>query len=311
MNKKSRILVTGCTGMVGKNLVLKFNKQGYQNIIVYSRNHIDLTDIDDVRRIFVWEEPEYVFHTAAVVGGIQANIDNPYKFLFDNLQIQNNIINFSIDYGVKKVLFLGSSCVYPKDFIQPLKEEYLLQAPLEPTNEGYAIAKIAGLKLCEYANKIQDKTKFISLMPCNLYGPYDHFDSQKSHFISALISKIVNARINNEKEVVVWGTGEAKREVLFVEDLVDCMLWAMENIDKTDTFLNVGSGVDYTIRQYAQYIKNICFYDGELVFDITKPEGMKQKLLDISKIKSLGWEPKTDIFNGLIKTIDFYKILRG
>jgi GDP-L-fucose synthase len=219
--------------------------------------------------------------------------------------MQNNIIDACIRYNVKKVLFLGSSCIFPVNFKQPLKEEYLMKGDLEPTNYGYALAKITGLKLCEYANK-QFNTRFISLMPCNLYGENDCFDLEKSHVLSALINKIYNAKLNNLDVVEVWGTGNQRREFMYVTDLVDCMLWSMNNLEKTDTFLNVGVGEDITIRDLAGLIKDVVGYSGDFYFNIDMPDGMKQKLLDVSKINVLGWNYKTSLRDGIEKTVEWY-----
>jgi len=303
MNEDSVIWVTGASGFVGRNLVEELKLRGYTNVLT---EKVDLLEKDSVEHFLVREEPETIFHCAAVVGGIQANINNPYKFLYENLQITTNLFSCAIDNGVKKVLNLCSSCVYPKDYTQPLKEEYLLAAPLEPTNEGYAIAKIAALKLAEYANKTQKDTSFISLMPCNLMGPHDHFESESSHFLAALISKFYIAKKNNVPSVTVWGDGKSKRELIYVKDLVDGMIWAVDNSDKMDSFLNIGTGIDYSIESYVDFIKSYIGYEGEVKWDFTKPNGMRQKVLDVSKINSLGWKAKTNVITGIFKTIDWY-----
>lgn len=302
-----KVYITGHNGFVGKSLIRKLNEQGY-NIIT---SHIDLKNQEIVNNFFELIKPDWVFHCAAVVGGIGANIKEPYKFLFDNLQIQNNVIDNCIKHKVKKVLFLGSSCIFPKNYRQPLIEEDLLAAPVETTNEGYAIAKIAGLKLCEYANRVQDITKFISLMPCNLYGPGDHFDLERSHVISALIMKIYDAYINHKEIVDVWGSGNPRREFLYIEDLVDGMIWAMNNIAKTDTFLNIGVGYDISIKEIANKIADIIGYVGNFYFNLSKPDGMMKRRLDVSKINSLGWIEKTSFDDGLKYTIEYYRGLYG
>lgn len=303
MNKNSRIWVTGATGLVGSNLVETLKQQGYENVLT---DRVNLQDRDSVWDYFIFNKPEYIFHCAARVGGIKANINDPYGFLFDNLQLNLNLIDTILAFGVKKVVILGSSCIYPKDCAQPMKEEYLLDGKLEPTNEGYALSKIVSLKLAEYANKQYSETKFVNLMPCNVMGPNDKFGSEYSHFLSALITKFHNAVKNNEKEVTVWGDGKSKRELIHVYDLVDAMIWSMNNIDKTETFLNVGTGIDYSIADYVAFIKEYMKFKGEVKFDFTKPNGMRRKVLDISKITKLGWQPKIGVLEGVMKTIDWY-----
>ena len=307
MNKDSIIYVAGHTGLVGSNLVKGLKEKGYTNILCTTRHEVDLTSQQSVYNFFNETKPEYVFLCAAMVGGIKANIDNPYPFLADNLSIELNIMNAAISVKAKKVLNLGSSCIYPKDYIQPLKEEYLLQAPLEPTNEGYALAKICGLKMAEYANKQYD-TKFISLMPCNLYGPGDHYDLEKSHVLSALIKKIVDAKDNGVDIVEIWGSGTQRREFMYTPDLVNGMVWAMNNIDKTDTFLNIGTGVDISILELAHTIASIYGYEGNFVCNTDKPDGMKQKLLDVTKINELGWKATTTLEDGIFHSINDYLI---
>ncbi len=311
MKKDSVIYISGHKGFVGSNLLNKLKEEGYNNLRYFTKEQYNLKNYKDVDLIFYGNKPEYVFICAARVGGIQANIKDPYTFLYDNLTIQNNLINCCIKNNVKKVVFLGSSCIYPKDYTQPLKEEYLMQAPLEPTNEGYALAKIAGLKLCEYANK-QFETKFISLMPCNLYGPGDTFEIEKSHVLSALVKKIYDAKKQKQKNVEIWGDGEAKREFLYISDLIDCIIWSIKNLDKTDTFLNVGTGQDISIKDLAYIIKDIMGYEGEFYFNKNKPNGMMRKCLDVSKINNLGWKSKIKIEEGIKKTVEYYdKISSG
>lgn len=309
MNKDSKIYVTGSTGLVGSNLLKRLEREGYTNLIYKDHKDLDLINQQEVVLFFHKEKPEYVFHCAVIVGGIQANIDNPYKFLFNNLMMQNNVIDVAIKNEVKKILFLGSSCIYPKDYKQPLKEEYLLQAPMEETNLGYALAKIAGLKLCKYANK-QFNTNFISLMPCNLYGPGNDFDPIKSHVLQALIRKIYEAKINNKKEVIIWGSGKPRREFLYVDDIVDCMLWSMNNIDKIDTFLNVGTGKDDSIIELAEIVAKVIDWKGKFVYDTSKPDGMMRKCLDVSKINKLGWKAKISLEEGIKETIEYYEKYR-
>jgi GDP-L-fucose synthase len=304
MNKNSKIVILGKTGFVGSSLYDRLIKEGYTNILVPGRLEVNLLNFVSIARYFCTFRPEYVFNCAAIVGGIQANLNDPYKFLYENLTLQNNIIQNCIDWNVKKSIYLGSSCIYPKDYKQPLKEEYLLQAPLETTNEGYAIAKIAGLKLCEYANK-QFGNRFTCLMPCNLYGPGDHFDSIKSHALSALIKKIVDAKRTNQSSVTVWGTGKAKREWLYIDDLVDCMIWAIEK--EINTYINVGTGEDISMKDLIEKICSIVDYKGQIIYDRTKPEGMMKKLLDVSKINKMGWKSKMKLDDGLKKTVKHYQ----
>lgn len=299
-----RIFVTGHRGFVGKRLIKQLQDEGHD---VYT-NEADYRSEIEVNEIFAYDGPfDWVINCAAKVGGIQANINNPYMFLVDNLQIQNNIIDNAMKYNVKKVLFLGSSCIYPANYKQPLKEEYLLNAPVEKTNEGYALAKIAGLKMCEYANKIQDKTKFIVLMPSNLYGIGDHFNLETSHVLAALVKKICDAKKNGDPTVEVWGSGKPRREWLYVDDLVNCMIWSMNSLDKTNTFLNVGPGNDISIIELANSIKTIVNYDGKLVYNTDKPDGMLVKCMDVTKINKLGWKATTPFLKGLCRTIKYYQ----
>tara|TARA_R110002126_G_scaffold272603_1_gene416764 strand:- start:3202 stop:4158 length:957 start_codon:yes stop_codon:yes gene_type:complete len=313
MNKKSKIYIAGHTGFVGSNLY-NMMKQEYENVSVYTRSQLNLKKPEQVLQLFKDNDFDYVFMCAAKCGGLQANLEDPYGFLLDNLEIQNSLIEASIKSKVKKVLFLGSSCIYPKDYKQPLKEEYLFQAPVEPTNEGYALAKIAGLKLCEYANKLYGKeyhgdfhtTRFVSLMPCNVYGPADDFDLHNSHVMAALVRKFADAKKNNLPSVSIWGDGSSRREFLYVADLVDAMIWSMKSLDKTDSFLNVGSGQDISILELVEIISNQVDYNGKIIFDTSKPTGMKKKCLDVSKINKLGWYAKTDLNDGIKKTLEYY-----
>lgn len=315
IDKNSKIYVAGHNGFVGNNLYKTLIENKYTNVFVSKRCDIDLCNAEQVNLLFEKEKFDYVYMCAAKCGGLQANLDDPYGFLYDNLAIQNNMIHASIVNHVKKVMFLGSSCIYPADYKQPLKEEYILKGPVEPTNEGYAIAKIAGLKLCEYANKltgqthsgIHHTTKFISLMPCNLYGPGDNFDLRNSHVMAALIRRFIESKEKKIDDVVLWGTGDAKREFLFIDDFVDCLIWSMNNLEMTETFLNVGSGIDFSIKELSTMVSEIVGFTGKIHFDATKPEGMKKKCLDVSKINSLGWRHKTEIHEGICKTIEHYK----
>jgi len=302
MDKHDKIYVAGHNGMVGSAIIRKLS--GFTNIITRTREELDLRSQAEVNAFFNAEKPSYVFFAAAKVGGILANMNGQAEFLLENLQIQNNIIEAAFNSGVKKLLFLGSSCIFPKEAPQPIPETALLTGPLESTNEGYAIAKIAGLKLCEYYNK-QKKAEFISIMPCNLYGYNDNFDLQNSHFLPALIRKFHEAKINNSKTAEVWGTGKVYRELLFVDDLADACIFVMQNYSKPE-FLNVGYGKDYTISEIALMVKSIIGFKGEIIYDTTKPDGMYRKIMDSGRINSLGWHPKTDLQNGIKLTYEWY-----
>ncbi|MEK6856657.1 MAG: GDP-L-fucose synthase [Nanoarchaeota archaeon] len=307
MNLDSKIMITGANGMVGRSLVKKLKKEGYNNLLTPSSKELDLKNQNDVEKYFKENKPNYVFHLAAKVGGIAANIESPADFLHDNLIMQSNVIEFARKYKVEKLLFLGSSCIYPKNSPQPMKEEYVLTGKLEPTNEGYGISKIAGLKMCQYYNK-QHGTNFISLMPCNLYGPNDHFDPQKSHVVPALILKFHKAKKENLEFVEIWGTGNVKRELLFVEDLTDAITYFMLNYNAKDLdpFINIGYGEDVTIKQLAFMIKDVVGYNGEIRFNPEKPEGMSEKLVDLTKSKEFGWQKKVSLMEGLKNTYSWY-----
>lgn len=304
MDKKSKIFVAGHNGMVGSAIVRELNRQGYKNLLLRTHKELDLTSQNEVESFFKKEKPEYVFLSAAKVGGIQANMKFPVEFLLCNLEIQNNIIFNSYKYNVKKLLFLGSSCIYPRLAQQPMKEDYLLAGKLEPTNEGYALAKISGLKLCEYYFK-QYSCDFISIMPCNLFGYNDDFVSQNSHVVPALIRKIHYAKVNNIDSIEIWGTGNARRELLFVDDLADACMFVMNNYDSYE-FLNVGVGVDYTISEIVEMICRIIGYNGKLKYDTSKPDGMPQKVVDVNRINKLGWKYKTNIKDALSLTYQWY-----
>jgi len=308
MHIDSRILITGHNGFVGNNLYKKLLKLGYKDIFVSNRKSTDLRNQCDVSAWFKLTKPDYVFNCSGKVGGIKANIDNHYMFLLDNLQMQNNVIDNSIKHKVKKVITLGSSCIYPKDYKQPLKEEYLLQAPPEPTNEGYALAKIIGLKMCEYANK-KFNTKFVSLMPSNLYGVADDFNLETSHVLSAIVKKVVDAHNDDKRYIELWGDGSAKREFLYIDDLTNCMIWAIDNLD-IETFINVGTGKDISIKELAELICNIVGYQGNIKYDTTKPNGMLRKCLSVEKINNLGWKHKVSLEEGICNTIKYYKAIK-
>ncbi len=307
MHKDSKIMITGSNGMVGKCLINNLRNLGYTNLYTPTSKELNLKQQFDVEQYFLINKFDYVFHLAAKVGGIQANIKSPATFLYDNLMIESNVIEAARKYSVKKLLFLGSSCIYPKDCTQPMKEEYLLTGKPEPTNEGYAIAKIVGLKLCEYYNK-EYNTNFISLMPCNIYGFNDHFETEKSHVISALITKFHNAKINQDASVEVWGTGNARREFIFVEDVANAAIYFMNNYNYNDllTFLNIGIGSDVSIKELAETIKKVTNYKGEIIFNTEKPEGMARKVMDVSKAASFGWKADTQLTEGLKKTYEWY-----
>lgn len=300
----SKIYIAGHRGMAGSAIYRKLKEKGYSNFVLRDSKSLDLRVQADVESFFEQERPEVVILAAAKVGGIMANIESPATFLYDNLMIQNNVINFSYKYGVKKLVFLGSSCIYPRECPQPMKEEYLMDGKVEPTNEGYAIAKIAGMKLCEMYNR-QYGTNYISIMPSNLYGIGDNFDPLRSHVVAATIRKFHEAKINGLSHVVVWGTGKARRELLFADDMADACVYLMENYSGND-FFNVGTGFDVSITELSMLVKDIVGYDGEIVYDKTKPDGMPQKLMDCSKLAENGWKYKTELKDGLKKTYEWY-----
>lgn len=297
MNKDSKIYVAGHKGLVGSAIVRGLKDKEYKNIIGKTHEELDLMDSVAVDEFFRTEKPEYVFLAAAKVGGIHANSTYPADFIFQNLQIQNNIIGSAHKYGVKKLMFLGSSCIYPKMCPQPIKEEYLLSGYLEETNEGYALAKISGLKMCQFFNK-QYGTNYISVMPTNLYGPYDNFSGVNSHVMPALIRRFHEAKINNATEVVVWGSGMPLREFLYSEDMADACIYLMETYKGND-FFNIGTGKELTIKELAELIKEIVGYDGKIVWDSTKPDGTPRKLLDVSRLEKAGWKYKVELKDGV------------
>lgn len=304
LSKEAKVYIAGHRGMVGSAICRKLKEKGYRNLVFRTSKELDLTKQLDVQRFFEQEKPEYVILAAAKVGGIMANIESPATFLYDNLMIQSNVIDSAYKNGVKKLLFLGSSCIYPRLASQPMKEEYLLDGKVEPTNEGYAIAKIAGLKLCEMYNR-QYGTDYISIMPCNLYGFEDNFDLVRSHVVPALIRKFHEAKIAGEKTVIVWGTGNARRELLFTDDMADAAVFLLESYSGND-FFNVGSGSDVSIGELAGIIKDVVGFEGNIQFDTSKPDGMPQKLMDITKLKGVGWQYKTELYEGLSKTYQWY-----
>lgn len=305
MNKDAKIFIAGHEGMIGAALVRCLKTTGFNNLITRSSFQLDLTNQSEVRKFFLQEVPEYVFLAPIKEGGILANTTYPAELIYINLQIQSNLIHFSWEAKVKKLLFLGSSCIYPKYCLQPMKEEDLLTGLLESTNEAYAIAKIAGIKTCQAYNK-QYNTNFISVIPTNIYGPYDNFDLKTSHVIPGLIHKFHQAKVRKEKQEIIWGTGNPRREFLFVDDFVDACLFLMNNYNQSE-IINVGYGKDISIRELALMIKEITEFDGELIFDDTKPDGMPHKLLDTTKMNKLGWSTKTDLKKGLKKTYTWFK----
>lgn len=305
MDKNAKIYVAGHKGLVGSAIVRRLELDGYQNLLLKTSREVDLTNQAAANRLFTEERPEYVFLAAARVGGILANKLYPARFIYENLMIEANIIHAAHQVGVKKLLFLGSSCIYPKLAPQPLKEEYLLTGSLEPTNEWYAIAKIAGIKLCQ-AYRQQYGCHFISAMPTNLYGINDNFDLETSHVLPALIRKFHEAKVNGHPKVTVWGTGTPIREFLYVNDLADACLFLMNNYDK-ENIVNVGTGLGVTIKELAVQIQRVVGYEGELVFDTNKPDGTPVKINDISLLRSLGWEAKTELYSGLQFTYDWYQ----
>ena len=306
MDSDSRVLVAGANGMVGSAIVRNLESKGYTNIIKGTREDVDFTNQDETERYFCSEEPEYVFVAAAKVGGIMANNNYKAEFLTENLQIQTNLIQQSYNFGVKKLLFLGSSCIYPKFATQPITEDQLMSGPLEPTNDGYAIAKIVGVKMCQ-AYRQQYGFNAISLMPTNLYGPNDNFDLETSHVLPAMIAKF-HAAINHSEhwEVKLWGDGSAMREFLHVDDLAEACYVCMQNYNESE-HINVGTGEDVTIKELAETIAGVVGYDRYINWDTTKPNGTPRKVLNVDKIKKLGWEPKINFHEGIVETYEWYK----
>lgn len=304
MELNSKIYVAGHRGLVGSAIVRKLEEKGFHNIVKRTHAELDLMDQAAVRDFFSQEKPEYVFLAAAKVGGIMANSNYPADFIYENLLIQNNVIGMAHKYGVKKLMFLGSSCIYPKMCPQPIKEEYLLSGYLEETNEAYALAKISGLKMCQFFNK-QYGTNFISVMPTNLYGPYDNFHPENSHVLPALIRRFHEAKENDTPEVVVWGSGTPLREFLYSEDMADACIYLMNTYEGND-FFNIGTGKEITIKGLAEMIKEVVGYEGELIFDATKPDGTPRKLLDVTRLEKAGWTYKTELRDGIETAYKWY-----
>src|SRR5712675_1822291 len=304
LDKSEKIFVTGHRGMVGSALVGRLESQGFSNLLVRARSKLDLRDESAVAKFFADEKPAVVVLAAAKVGGIKANNDYPVEFLLENLRIQNNVIAAAHESGARKLLFLGSSCIYPKLTPQPIPESALLSGPLEPTNEAYAIAKIAGVKLCQAFSR-EYGANFISAMPTNLYGPNDNFDLETSHVLAALLRKAHEAKKSGARELVVWGTGTPRREFLHVDDCASACLYLLEKYDSPE-IINVGCGEDMSIRELAELVCDVVGFDGELSWDKTKPDGTPRKLLDVSKLRGLGWTPTIPLRDGIAQTYDWF-----
>lgn len=304
MNLDAKIYVAGHRGLVGSAIVRNLEDKGYTNIICRTHKELDLTNQEAVRIFFEQEKPEYVFLAAAKVGGIHANNTYPADFIYDNLMIQNNVIKAAHDFKVKKLLFLGSTCIYPKMAPQPIKEEYLLTGSLEETNEAYAVAKIAGLEMCKFFKR-QYGDNFISCMPTNLYGPNDNFDLKNSHVLPALIRKFHEAKVNNSDTVEVWGTGTPLREFLYVDDMADACVFLMENYDG-EQHVNIGTGEEVSIKELAETVKEVVGFEGELVFNTDMPDGTPRKLTTVDKLHGLGWKHKVSLNEGIRRAYEWY-----
>jgi GDP-L-fucose synthase len=304
LKKSDKIFIAGHRGMVGSAFARRLEAEHFTNLLTRDRSQIDLRDEAVVAEFFAEESPDVVILAAAKVGGIKANNDYPVEFLLENLRIQNNVIRTAYQTGVRKLLLLGSSCIYPRLAPQPIPESALLTGPLEPTNEAYAVAKIAGVKLCQaYAREYG--ANFISVMPTNLYGPNDNFDLETSHALAALLRRAHEAKKRNEKKLVVWGTGKPRREFLHADDLAAAGLWLLEKYDSPE-IINIGCGEDVTIRELAELICDVVGFDGELVWDETKPDGTPRKLLDVTRIQALGWQPTIPLRNGIAQTYEWF-----
>jgi GDP-L-fucose synthase len=304
MERESRIYVAGHKGLVGSAILRRLQAEGYSNLIVRSHKELDLMRQEEVEAFFRAEKPEYVFLAAAKVGGILANNTYPAEFIYQNLSIESNVIHSAYEAGVKKLLFLGSSCIYPRDCPQPMKEEHLLSGKLEPTNEPYAIAKIAGIRMCQSYNR-QYGTKFVSVMPTNVYGPGDNFDLETSHALPALIRKCHDAKMEGNNVVTVWGSGTPRREFLHVDDLADACLFIMKHYDENE-MVNIGFGKDISISELSELIKQIVEFNGEIRYDDSKPDGTPRKLLDVSRLDSLGWRGRISLREGIQNTYRWY-----
>jgi GDP-L-fucose synthase len=309
MEKKSKIYIAGHRGLVGSAIVRKLAEKGYTNLVTRPRNELDLTDQPSVERFFEREKPEYVFLGAAKVGGIYANNAYPAEFIFSNMQVQMNVINSSWKFGAKKLLFLGSSCIYPKHASQPMREDALMSGPLEPTNEAYALAKIAGIVMCQSYNR-QYRTDFISVMPTNLYGPNDNYHPKNSHVLPGLIRRFHEAKVNNVQKVTIWGTGNPTREFLYSDDCAEACIYLMERYSGND-IVNIGSGREITIRDLALLVKETVGFKGVLEFDSTQPDGTPRKLLDCSRIHALGWRHSVELEQGIGRAYEDFKKMQG
>jgi GDP-L-fucose synthase len=305
MNKSEKIFVAGHRGMVGSALIRRLEAEGFANLLVPDRSKLDLRDDVAVAKFFAEQKPAVVILAAAKVGGIKANNDFPVEFILENLRIQNNVIRSAYENGVRKLLFLGSSCIYPKFAPQPIPETALLSGPLEPTNESYAIAKIAGIKLCQAYTR-EYGANFISVMPTNLYGPNDNFDLETSHVLAALLCKAHEAKTRKDRKLTVWGSGKPRREFLHVDDLASACLLLLEKYDSSE-IINVGWGEDISICELAELICDIVGFDGDLTWDATKPDGAPRKLLDVTKLRTLGWKPSIPLRDGIARTYEWYR----
>jgi GDP-L-fucose synthase len=304
LDKSEKIFVAGHRGMVGSALVRRLDSEGFSNLLVRDRSKLDLRDESAVAKFFAGEKPAVVILAAAKVGGIKANNDFPVEFLLENLRMQNNVIRSAYENGTRKLLFLGSSCIYPKLAPQPIRETALLSGPLEPTNEAYAIAKIAGIKLCQaYAR--EHGANFISVMPTNLYGPNDNFDLETSHVVAALLRKAHEAKTRKDSELIVWGSGKPRREFLHVDDLASACVLLLEQYDSPE-IINVGWGGDISIRELAELVCDVVGFDGDLTWDANKPDGTPRKLLDITKLRALGWNPSIPLRDGIARTYEWF-----
>ncbi len=305
MEKDEKIFVAGGEGMIGSAILRRLKEGGFTRLLTRRSDALDMTDQKAVLEFFMAERPDYVFLTSAKVGGIMANSRYPAEFIYSNIVSQTNVIHSAWKSGVKKLLFLGSSCIYPRDCPQPMKEEYLLSGKLEPTSEPYAIAKIAGIRMCQSYNR-QYGTIYVSAVPADVYGPDDDFNQETGHVLPALISKMHQAKINHEPMVTVWGTGSPKREALYMDDLADACIFLMGNYNESE-MINIGSGEDISIKALAQVVKEATGYRGKIIFDESKPDGMPRKLLDTSKIQELGWSPKIGLKEGIRQTYRWYQ----
>lgn len=301
-----KVFVTGGSGMVGRNIVEYLINKDIEVLFPTSKE-IDLLDKKALQIFIQKNKPEMIIHCAGLVGGIQANINNPVNFLYENTQMGLNIIKSAYESGVKKLINMSSSCVYPKNIKNPLSEEFILKGELEPTNEGYSLAKIISTRFCEYLSQENNDFEYKTVIPCNLYGRYDTFDLNKSHMIPGVIKKISDAKKNKENNVVIWGDGSVRREFMYVEDLADFVWYAIENFKQMPQNLNVGLGFDYSINEYYEIIADVIGYKGTFIYDLTKPAGMKQKLMDDSKLKDFGWKHKTTLQEGILKTYKFFQ----